>query len=231
MSGGTYLVAAIRPWNVRAFREQIAHFPGDWHLVTRPEELTVNLLEELRPRYAFFPHWSARVGDDVLERVECVGFHSGDLPRGRGGSPIQNLIAAGERETRISALRMTAELDAGPVYLDRPLSLEGLAEEIYLRAARTVAEMIGAIAEREPEPVAQEGDPTVLARRTPEESEVPPDTETLEALFDHVRMLDAEEYPRAFLACGRFRVELSRPALRTGRVEADARITLVEEPA
>jgi hypothetical protein len=58
-----------------------------------------------------------------------------DVPFGRGGSPLQNLIVRGRRETKLTALRMSREFDAGPVYMKEPLSLEGGAEEIYLGSA------------------------------------------------------------------------------------------------
>ena len=48
---------------------------------------------------------------------------------------MQNLIAQGHRETVITALKMDNQLDAGSIYMKRPLSLEGLAEEIFIRAS------------------------------------------------------------------------------------------------
>jgi methionyl-tRNA formyltransferase len=41
-------------------------------------------------------------------------------------------------------------------------------------------------------------------------------------------MLDAEGYPPAFVRAGPFRIEFTRASLRTGRVLADARITLAK---
>jgi hypothetical protein len=38
-------------------------------------------------------------------------------------------------------------------------------------------------------------------------------------------MLDATEYPRAFIRYGRFNFEISRPALRADSIEANVRIT------
>lgn len=40
-----------------------------------------------------------------------------NLPYGRGGSPVQNLILNGHKKTIISALNVTKDLDAGDVYL------------------------------------------------------------------------------------------------------------------
>ncbi len=220
-----YVVATIRPWNLETYRSAISRLPGVWHLVEDPADLTPERLEAWNPRYVFFPHWGHKVPPEIVRRWECVCFHETDLPWGRGGSPIQNLIARGHKETVVSALRMVDEMDAGPVYAKRPLSLLGLAEEIYLRAAEIVAEMIAEIVAREPAPEPQAGHPTVFRRRTPEESRIPEETAGLEALFDHIRMLDAEGYPRAFLRHGSFRFEFSRPALRTGRIEATVSVT------
>lgn len=220
----TYIVAARTPWHRLVFDDVVAAWPERWEFVERREELTVDLIEYRRPRYVFFPHWSWKVPDEILDRAECVCFHETDVPYGRGGSPLQNLIARGERVTVVTALRMTHEIDAGPVYMRRPLSLFGLAEEIFLRSAYLIAEMMREIADREPVPIAQTGDPVTFERRRAEQSEVPVDADGLVAIFDHIRMLDAEGYPHAFVDYGPWRIFLSRPALRTGAIEADARI-------
>jgi methionyl-tRNA formyltransferase len=221
----TYVVATIRSWNINTYHEVISRYPGRWHLVTKPEDLTWRKIRKLKPRYIFFPHWSWMVPADILNRIPCVCFHETDLPMGRGGSPVQNLIASGAKATAITAFRMTEELDAGPVFLKRPLSLDGLAEEIFLRASRTVADMILEIIETEPAATKQLGKPTVFKRRKPEQSEISPRIKTLEELFDHLRMLDAEGYPRAFIRIGPFKIEFSKPALRVNCIEANVQIT------
>ena len=142
MGKETYIVATIRPWNIKMFHAVIKKYPGQWHLVDNPAGLTVDLINKLQPRYVFFPHWSALVPQEVLDCVPCVCFHETDVPYGRGGSPVQNLIVRGHEKTKITALKMEAGLDTGPVYMKRPLSLLGTAEEIFVRASRIVADMI-----------------------------------------------------------------------------------------
>jgi methionyl-tRNA formyltransferase len=225
MANNVYVVATIRPWNIDTYHRVIANYPGTWHLVTNPEEFTSEFLKRVNPRYVFFPHWSHIVPEEILRSAECVCFHMTDLPYGRGGSPLQNLISAGHHETMISALRMTSRVDAGPVYLKQPLSLEGLAEEIFIRASELIAEMILEIIKLGPVPVEQQGDAVSFKRRTPEQSEIGEDIASLDKLFDHIRMLDADGYPRAFIQHGRFKLEISRPALRTKDIEATVRIT------
>jgi methionyl-tRNA formyltransferase len=230
MPAPSYVIATIRPWNILLFEQFIAGRPGSWHLVTEREQLTVDRVRELAPRYVFFPHWSYMVPEPILALTECVCFHETDVPYGRGGSPVQNLIARGHRETMLSALRMEAELDAGPVYMKEHLSLEGGGEEIFIRAARLVAGMIERIVRDEPTPVAQTGTAVVFKRRTPNESQVGPELTSLGQLFDHIRMLDAEGYPKAFVEVGEFRYELSRPALRSASIDADVKITRIKRP-
>jgi len=154
-----------------------------------------------------------------------------DVPYCRGGSPLQNLILRGHRSTKLTALRMINELDAGPVYLKEDLSLEGVAEEIYIRASQSAARMILTMIQKEPDPVPQTGEPVVFTRRRPEQSEIVR-CDGLSQFFDFIRMLDAEGYPKAFLIYRGFRYEFSRPALYEGRLVADVRITPAqEEPA
>ena len=228
MENENYLVATIKPWNIKVYNEVIKHYKGKWHLITKSEELTVGKIKSINPRYLFFPHWSNIVPSKILDIATCVCFHETDLPYGRGGSPLQNLIAHGHKETFVSALKMSEELDAGPVYLKKPLSLEGLAEEIFIRTANIVAEMIKIIITENPKPQEQVGKSTLFKRRKPSQSRIPTEKNTLVDIFDHIRMLDAESYPKAFLESNGFKYEISRPALQTGEILADVRITKIE---
>lgn len=214
-----YLVATIRKWNVDEFARRVPHFPGRWLLVSDRATLNATLVRSLETRYIFFPHWPWKVSDEVLSASECVCFHMTDVPYGRGGSPLQNLVSRGHTETKLSGLRMISELDAGPVYMKRALSLEGSAHEIYERCARLTFDMIAEIVADQPQPVAQSGAPVTFSRRRVEESCLPHNA-SLRAVYDHIRMLDAEGYPHAFLDYGDFRLEFGEARLEDGRVEA-----------
>ena len=207
----TFVLATSRPWNeIMAARltERTGHA---FHLITRKEDLTPERLRGISPRYVFFPHWSYLIPAAIHQGWECVIFHMTDLPYGRGGSPLQNLIQRGHRATQLTALRCVAELDAGPIYLKRPLCLEGSATEIFLRAAGLIEDMIETIIREAPEPQPQQGDPVIFSRRKPAESDLSQaPIQNLTDFFDFIRMLDAEGYPRAFLDLHGHRIELSR---------------------
>jgi len=226
--GGRYLVAATKTWNRQVFNETISRYPGDWHFVSDPQELTLEFVRSLQPHKIFFLHWSWKVPADIVRHFECVLFHMTDLPYGRGGSPLQNLISAGHRHTKVTALRMVEELDAGPIYLKEDLCLSGHAEEIYIRASELAARMIQRLLAEDIMPTPQVGTPTEFKRRAPADSEVPA-SESLAELHDLIRMLDAEGYPPAFFERGGLRYEFTRPALRAGRIVADVTITPARE--
>jgi methionyl-tRNA formyltransferase len=224
----SYIVAGQKPWNKRIFLENVRNLPGEWFFIDHPDQLTSDILKKLQPRYIFFLHWSTRVLSNVVNTHECVCFHMSDVPYGRGGSPLQNLLIRGHRSTMLTAMRMVEEIDAGPVYCKAPLSLEGNAEEIYIRATELSVKIIAEIITQEPEPQPQVGDPIIFKRRRPDESAVP-QLESLGALHDFLRMLDAEGYPRAFFVYNGFRYEFSRATLYDGRIVADVTITTLEQ--
>jgi len=98
MSELSYIVAAKGEWNAKYYEQYSKKQKGIWHFVKTPDELN-NLLEIITPRYIFFPHWSWIVSDEIIEEYECICFHMTDLPFGRGGSPLQNLIIQGYETT------------------------------------------------------------------------------------------------------------------------------------
>ena len=214
-----YVIATSRPWNesmVKRLEERTGH---KFFLSNQKNDLSMDWLDLIKPRYIFFPHWSYIVPEDIFSLYECVIFHMTDLPYGRGGSPLQNLILQGHKETKISALRCEKEMDAGPIYLKRPLCLEGSASEIFLRASGIIEEMIDDIVRKEPTPAPQEGEPFIFKRRTPEQSDLSKaPIRKLNDFFDFIRMLDADGYPRAFLDVQNHRVELSRVQMEQGKL-------------
>lgn len=224
----TYVIATSRPWH-EGMASRLSEATGEeFVLIRKRRELELKNLKRLSPKCIFFPHWSHIIPEEIYSNYECIVFHMTDLPFGRGGSPLQNLIARGIRETKMTALRCVKELDAGPVYMKEPLSLHGSAEEIYIRGGGLVERMIRRIIAENPQPQPQSGKAVCFKRRRPEQSRIE-HFETLDQLFDHIRMLDAEGYPRAFLEAGKYRFEFSRAARRDGRIVADVTITETDD--
>jgi methionyl-tRNA formyltransferase len=219
-----YIVITKKKWHEDAFISAGLGKKSNWILMMNEEECVFHKINDLNPRYIFFPHWSWIVPDEIINNFECVCFHSSDVPYGRGGSPIQNLIIRGHKETKISALKMVKELDAGPVYCKRPLSLEGSAQDIYESSALIIADMMQWIAANESTPLEQEGVPVVFKRRGGDDNILPLEGQ-LEELYNHIRMLDAETYPSSFINHGEFKLEFSEASLENDSLEAKVKIT------
>ena len=213
-----FIIASSKPWHHAEFENISRHQLGTWFYVSCKVELEA-CLKKITPRYIFFLHWDWRVPHVIWQQHECVCFHMTDVPYGRGGSPLQNLILEGRTETKVTALRMEAEIDAGPIYAKRPMALNGRAEDIYLRAGEICWEIIQWMIKDNPSPVAQEGKVTHFHRRKPEQSHLPVEG-GLSAIYDFIRMLDAPTYPPAFLDHGEFRMEFWCAELGDDTIEA-----------
>lgn len=224
MGEKNYIVAGSKSWNRKAYDDVISKYEGNWHYVSTREELK-EAVKKYNPRYVFFLHWSWIVPGKIVENYECVCFHMTDVPYGRGGSPLQNLIVRGHKSTKLTALKMVEALDAGPVYMKEELPIDrGPAREIYTRATYLSAGMIKRLIEENTVPVPQKGDPVLFKRRTPAESEMP-EIGSLEAVYDFIRMLDAEGYPPAFLRYKGVKFEFSGASLQDDSISANVKIT------
>ena len=145
-----------------------------------------------------------------------------DLPYGQGGSPLQNLIVRGHSHTKVSAFRVGEGIDMGRIYCKNDLSLNGSAFEIFERASRIVfTDMIPYIIDTRPVPQPQSGEPICFGRRTPEQSQIP-DGADMNKIYDYIRMLDAEEYPKAFVKYANGKIEFSNAKMIKGKVIARA---------
>lgn len=219
------LIGSEKSWNKTLADSLKRKLPEhEFILVDSKDGISFSRLEELAPDKLFFPHWSHIIPSSVYEQFECIVFHMTDLPFGRGGSPLQNLVSRKIFDTKVSALQVVKEVDAGPVHLKKPFNLYGRAEEVFIRLNRLIEEMIVEIIEENPQPQEQEGEVVIFKRRTPEKSDIS-DIKEPETLLNHINMLDAEGYPKAFVENENYRFEFSRAALNSDEsILADVRI-------
>lgn len=227
MKKETYIVASSRETNFNLFEELRSASGNLWRYVSNREELE-SAVSNLSPRYIFFLHWNWKVSDSIWRNNECVCFHMTDVPYGRGGSPLQNLILNGHDETVLSALRMVDEMDAGPVYIKKFLSLQGSAEEIYKRAGTICVDIIKWMVKNNPIPEPQIGEVTIFKRRKPEQS-VLPENGNLRDVYDFIRMLDAEGYPNAFMDYGNYRMKFKKACAVEGKLVAEVEISVKDD--
>jgi methionyl-tRNA formyltransferase len=192
--------------------------------ITDKHKLNLNDIREINPEYIFFPHWSYIIPKEIFSNYQCIVFHMTDLPYGRGGSPLQNLILAGKKKTKISAIDVVEEIDAGDIFLKKDLSLSGHAQDVFNKANKIIQEMIIEIVTHSPTPIPQDGTPTYFKRRQPNDSDIS-QLDNLELVYDYIRMLDAEGYPLAYMESDSLKFEFQNVSKVDNELTASVRIT------
>lgn len=217
------VIATSHVWD----QNELLKFVGSAHrkivVLQKKDQIERMYIERIKPAFIFFPHWSWVIPEDIWQNYRCIVFHMTDLPFGRGGSPLQNLIIKRYSKTKISAIAVNKSIDGGPIYLKRNLSLAGSAQQIYRRAFKMILFMIGKIIKEMPNPKKQVDKITFFKRRALNQSKLP-EIGSLRRLYDYIRMLDAEGYPRAFIDHGDFLITLSKARLGSGEINANVTI-------
>src|SRR3990167_1867117 len=190
----------------------IFHGYRDWAL-----KILENLLKEKREwkivnkdkdAVHLYYGWSWMLPKEVYEKNLCLILHLSDLPKFRGGSPLQHQILAGLTRGAFSICRVESEVDSGDIYAKRRFSLEGSLDEIFERIVKKGTEatikMLDDLARGETKPKPQnEKKATYFKRRKPEESELKLKdfrNKSAEELYNIIRCL-ADPYPNAFIVC------------------------------
>ena len=222
----TNIILSEKEWNA----DLIQNLSDDnihWILIDNKDQFNIAFLKEHQIKKIFVPHWSFIIPKEIYSNYECIVFHMTDLPYGRGGSPLQNLIVRGFKETKISAIRVSKGIDTGDIYLKKDLSLEGTASQIFSRANRIIEKMINEIIENSLIPTPQEGAVTEFKRRKPEESNLS-ELSNLNDMYNYIRMLDANGYPHAFVENENFKFEFRKATFISGQ-ELEAKVKIIKK--
>ena len=195
------------------------------------DKINLIKIKRINPKIIFFIHWSKFVSKSIFKKYLCIQFHSSNLPRGRGGSPIQNQIMLNVKKTKISAFKISERLDSGPICLQDNISLRGNALDILIRMETKSIQMIKKIIKKKNLIfVKQKGKPSFFKRRTPSESKINLNkTRTINKLYDFLRMLDAPNYPNAFIKLNKFKFTFNDIKINKNKIDAKVKITKNEK--
>ena len=86
------IIACSKNWFLREKKIKKFLELKNVYIIKNKRDLNLKKLARIKPKYIFFPHWSYKVKDKIINKYNCICFHTAPLPFGRGGSPIQNLI-------------------------------------------------------------------------------------------------------------------------------------------
>ena len=163
------------------------------------------------PKVIFFIHWSKLISSSVFNKYTCIQFHASNLPKGRGGSPIQNQILLGKKKTKLTAFQVSKNLDAGPICQQRNLSLKGNANQIFIRLEKTALLMIKKIISKKKLVFkSQKGSPSYFKRRNAKQSLINfKKIKSFDKLYDFLRMLDADGYPNDYIKLNKYNLSFN----------------------
>lgn len=175
-------------------------------------KINLRYIQKINPKIIFFVHWSELIPEELYKNFLCIQFHSSNLPNFKGGSPIQNQIILGLRQTKICAFKVKKKLDSGETCLKQNLSLMGNAQDIYQRMEKKSFQMINEIIKkRKIKFYRQKGSGSFFSRRRPHQSNLETiEKPNLKKLYDFIRMLDADGYPKAFISFKGFKILLKQ---------------------
>ncbi len=104
-------------------------------------------------------------------RFGCLNVHASLLPRWRGAAPVQHAILAGDPETGITIMQMTAGLDSGPILMQEALPIAprataaSLTEALAALGGRLIVAALGRLAQRRLAPRPQPAEGVTYARK------------------------------------------------------------------
>jgi methionyl-tRNA formyltransferase len=153
--------------------------------------------------------WSWIIPKSILDIAPCLVLHPSPLPKYRGGSPIQNQLIDGVKQSAVSIIYATEKLDAGNILAQEPISFEGYLQDIVDRMSDIGLRLTIDILDKMSKGVVkgtpqEESQATVVKRRKPPMSEITIEeikTKSAEYLYNKIRGLQ-DPYPKAFIVCG-----------------------------
>jgi len=146
--------------------------------------------------------WSWKIEQAIVENNVVIGMHPSKLPDYAGGSPIQNQIIDGLKESEATLFRLTPKFDEGPIVGSRLYSLEGHLATVLNNIAIATFVLFVELISAWPNLPSRSQTPSRPHRRLkPEQSEVTKAqlaTMPLDKLWDMIRCRD-DPYPNVFI--------------------------------
>ena len=191
-----------RSWALNIY-DRLANTLDNNFLIFRTRaQYNEDVLKDFRPDLVLFYGWSWHVSREIINDFLCLMLHPSPLPKYRGGSPIQNQIIDGKKNSKVSIFLMNNEVDAGDILAQENISLEGSLADIFNRMEEVGFQLTLNILSDGFKPNPQNhNEATYYKRRRPEDSEITIEElsiRTSDYLFNKIRMLD-NPYPNAFI--------------------------------
>lgn len=162
-------------------------------------------------------NWQRLIPADVLDHFEygVLNAHAGDLPRYRGNAAPNWALINGENEVVITIHRMIPELDAGPIFAQRPIpvneqtTIGEIYNKLYELTPELFAEVVDGLDMGTVEATPQPTDDEEVLRtypRIPKDSEI--DWEQSATRLDRIIRASSEPFFGAYTYLGTDKVRI-----------------------
>ena len=218
-------VACSKKWFLKHQKKNLQNY----YLIRNSKQLNYKTLKKKNIKYIFFPHWSFVIPKKIYENFICIIFHTGNLPRHRGGSPIQNLIIEGYKSSYVCAIKAQKKIDSGPIYLRKKISLKGSLDKIFYEISEKILELMKQIIRKNIQPKEQIGRKTFFKRLNKDNTIIKKNVSTINMMYDRIRMLDHDEYPNANFNLNNFNFSFTKVSKKGQKIYTNCLIKKVKK--
>ena len=94
------------------------------HFVAKKTEL-LPLIKQYQPDLGVLAAFGKIIPQEVIDAIPCgiINIHPSLLPKYRGTTPIETALLNDDSETGVSIMRLTAEMDAGPILAQKSITI------------------------------------------------------------------------------------------------------------
>ncbi|OWY27429.1 methionyl-tRNA formyltransferase [Herbaspirillum robiniae] len=187
----------------------VAELAQEWESAGHTVHIA-HAVEQVRPAdFCFCLSFSKIISADARKHFKhTLVVHESDLPNGRGWAPMTWQILEGKKRIPVTLIEAVDNVDAGPIYLQEWIDLDGteLNPEWRMLQAhatqRLCLQWLKAYPSIINEARQQTGEGSLYPRRRPGDSKLDP-RKTLAEQFDLLRVVDNKDYPAFFEMRGR----------------------------
>ena len=191
-----------RKWALNIYKRLKNSLKEKIIIIDSKKKYDEDMIIKLNPDLILFYGWSWIISKNIIKNKKCLMLHPSPLPKYRGGSPLQNQIIDGKIHSAVTIFKMVEEVDAGDIYGQKYLSLDGSLDDIFKRIENIGYDLSLDIINSNPKPIIQNhNEATYYKRRKPEDSEITINelkSKNSKYLINKIRML-SDPYPNAFI--------------------------------
>jgi methionyl-tRNA formyltransferase len=197
------LCIGYRTWALSIYSNLKKKFPKYKIKILKTKKyISYKLIKKFNPKLILFYGWSWMINEKIFKNYTSLMLHPSDLPKFRGGSPIQNQIINGVKKSAVTIFKINNILDGGPVYKKKKLMLTGGINKIFSRVENIGTNLTVDIIKEKYRIYNQNlKNCSIYKRRSPKDSEITLNeikNRTGQYLLDKIQMLE-DPYPNAYI--------------------------------